>query len=127
MSFGAKKLFIAKKIGIEYDEYGNEIPYFDKPVRYEFSYMPTSSQVDYQIYGALINNMFTSYLPMNYLGVINSGDMAYLIDGETQNIEELAEKDKDDMYCKNANYRVKIALPQNLRIKIIFEKIQRKN
>lgn len=127
MAFGDKKLFIAKKIGIDYDEYGNENPYFESPKAYSFSYMPTSGQVDYQIYGALINNMFTSYLPMNYLGKIKSGDMAYLIDGEIQNIEELAEIDRYDKYCKNANYRVKIALPQNMRIKIIFEKIQRQN
>lgn len=127
MAFGDKKIYIAKKIGIEYDDYGNEIPYFESPKEYWFSYMPTSAQVDYQIYGALINNMFTSYLPMYYLGKIKSGDMAYLIDGEIQNIDELAEKDRYDIYCKNANYRVKISQPQNMRIKIIFEKIQRKN
>lgn len=125
MAFGDKKLYIAKKIGTQTNDYGNETAYFDKIKEYHFSYMPTSGQVDYQIYGALINNMYTSYLPLNYLGVIKSGDMAYLIDGETQNIDELVALDYNDIYCQNANYRVKIVLPQNLRVKVIFEKIKK--
>lgn len=127
MAFGDKELFIAKKQGVERDDYGNEIAYFDEPKLYRFSYMPTSGQVDYQIYGAQINNMFTSYLPMSYLGKIRSGDIAYLIDGENQNIEELVAKDKGNKYCQNANYRVKIVQPQNIRVKIIFEKIKFNN
>lgn len=125
MKFGDKNLYIAKKIGVETDDFGNENPYFELPVKsYQFSYMPTSGQVDYQIYGANINNMFTSYLPMCYLGKIKSGDIAYMIDGETQNIDELVCIDENDKYCKNANYRVKLVQPQNVRVKIIFEKIK---
>ena len=125
MVFGNKKLYIAQKLGIETDDYGNQTPYFRTPIKeYQFSYMPTSGQVDYQIYGANINNMFTSYVPMCYLGQIRSGDVAYMIDGETQNIDELARIDKNDKYCKNANYRVKLVQPQNVRVKIIFEKIK---
>lgn len=122
MAFGDKRLYIAKKTHTTRNDYGEEIHHFAIPREYNFSYMPTSGQVDYQIYGALINNMFTAYLPMSFLGKINSGDMAYLIDGENQNIDELVEKDYDDEYCSNANYRVKIVQPQNMRVKIIFEK-----
>lgn len=128
--FGDKLLFIAKKIGVEKDDYGNENPYFKlPPEEYHFSYMPTASQVDYQIYGTQINNMFTSILPMSFLGKIRTGDVAYMIDGDIQNIEELVSIDKrnKDKYCTNANYRVKIAQPQNARMKIIFEKIKQEN
>ena len=124
MAFGDKKLYIAKKIGVENDDYGNQLPYFDIPRVHCFSYMPTSGQVDYQIYGTLINNMFTAYLPMRYLGCINSGDVAYLIDGENQNIDELVDLDYKNKYCEHANYRVKLVQPQNVRVKIIFEKIK---
>lgn len=129
MAFGDKKLYIAKKLNVEIDKHGNEIPYYDidKIKEYHFSYMPTSGQVDYQIYGALINNMFSSYLPMTFLGVINSGDIAYLIDGETQNIDDLVRMDKGNKYCKNANYRVKLVQPQNMRLKVLFEKIKFNN
>ena len=128
--FGDKLLFIASKIGVEKDDYGNENPYFKlPPEEYNFSYMQTSSQVDYQIYGTQINNMFTSILPMSFLGKIRTGDVAYMIDGDIQNIKELVSIDKrnKDKYCTNANYRVKIAQPQNARMKIIFEKIKQEN
>ena len=127
MAFGHKLLFIATKLGVERDDYGNEIAYFELPQKeYHFSYMPTSGQVDYQLYGALINNMFTSYLPMSFLGKIKSGDVAYMIDGETQNIRYLKEIDEysNDTYCRNANYRVRTVQPQNARVKIVFEKIK---
>ena len=124
MAFGDKRLYIAKKLGVEENEYGNEMPYFDEPKAYSFSYMPTIGQVDYQIYGALISNMFTSYLPMAYLGKFHSGDVAYLIDGENQNIEEMVADDIGDRYCNSANYRVRTVQPQNMRVKIIFEKIK---
>lgn len=127
MAFGDKLLFIASKIGTEKDDYGNEIPYFKLPIQqYNFSYMPTSGQIDYQIYGANITNMFTSYLPMSFLGKIKSGDVAYMIDGEIQNIIELKEQDEysNNQYCSNANYRVRTVQPQNARVKIVFEKIK---
>lgn len=127
MVFGNKLLFVASKIGVEKDDYGNEIPYFELPQKeYHFSYMPASGQLDYQLYGESIKNMFTSYLPMYYLGKIKSGDVAYMIDGETQNIRDLKEIDEysNDIYCSNANYKVKTAQPQNARVKIVFEKIK---
>ena len=127
MDFGDKKLFIAHKIGVEKNGYGDEVPYYKKPERYSFSYMPTGGQLDYQVYGTLINNMFTSYIPMFYLGKIKSGDLAYLIDGETQDIESLSRKDANNKYCPNANYLVKIVQPQNMRLKILFEKININN
>lgn len=125
--FGNKLLYIAKKLGVEKDDYGNEIPYYELPIQEHcFSYMPTAGQVDYQIYGSQISNMFTSYLPMCYLGKINSGDVAYMIDGEIQNIRELKEQDEinNDIHCQNANYRVRTVQPQNVRVKIVFEKIK---
>lgn len=124
--FGNEKLYIASKLGIENDDYGNENVYFKLPIKeYHFSYMPTSGQVDYQIYGTNINNMYTSYLPLRYLGEIKSGDVAYMIDEEVQNITELVELDKENKYCVNANYRVKLVQKQNVRIKVIFEKIKK--
>ena len=129
MAFGDKKLYIASKIDVEIDKHGNEIAYFDVEnlKEYRFSYMPVGSQVDYQIYGTLINNLFSSYLPMSFLGKIRSGDIAYLIDGETQDIDTLVKLDKNNKYCPNANYRVKLVQPQNVRLKVLFEKIKFNN
>ena len=123
MTFGDKRLFIAKRIKVERDEYGNEISYYETPKEYNFSYMHTSGQVDYQIYGELIKNMFTSILPMSFLGIIKTGDKAYLIDGEIQDIDNLVYNDLNNEFCTHANYIVKLVQPQNIRLKVIFEKI----
>ena len=123
MAFGDKRLFIAKRIKVENDEFGNEVSYYETPKEYRFSYMPTSGQVDYQIYGELISNMFTSILPMSFLGKIKTGDKAYLIDGEIQDIDNLVYNDLNDEFCTHANYIVKLVQPQNIRLKVIFEKI----
>ena len=129
MAFGDKKLYVVSKIDVEIDKHGNEIPYYDiKNIKeYHFSYMPVSGQVDYQIYGTLINNMYSSYLPMAMLGKIKIGDVAYLVDGEVQDIDALVKKDKENKYCPNANYRVKLVQPQNIKVKILFEKIKFNN
>lgn len=122
MAFGDKDLYVCKKLGVEINDYGSQIPYFDRARKYRFSYMPISSQVDYQIYGANINNMFCAYVDMNMLGVFRTGDVAYLIDEEAQDVDELANIDIDDKYKANSNYRIKAVQPQNMKIKIIFEK-----
>lgn len=116
-------LYIAKKIGTEINEYGDEIPYFEEPKPFNFSYMPTSGQVDYQVYGALIDNMYTAIIDRSYLGLIHSQDVAYLIDENIQNVDELASLDINDKYCKHANYRVKLVHKQGFKLKVLFEKI----
>ncbi len=126
MAFGDKLLFVCKRKGIEKDDFGNEIAYFDKAKEYRYSYMPASSQIDYQLYGTLVDVMFTMYVDYaSMLGVIKVGDLAYLIDNDTQDIESLKNIDEDNIYKPNANYRVKTCQPQNQKIKILFEKINK--
>lgn len=124
MAFGDKRLFIARQIRVEVDDYGMEKSIYQSPQEYRFSYMPISSQTDYQIYGTLINNMYASILPKAFLGKIKVGDKAYMVDGETQNIDELVAKDLNDNQRLSANYKVKVVQDQNVRVKIIFEKIK---
>lgn len=118
-----KPLYIAKRNGKVEDKYGKEQPTFDKPKKYSFNYQPTYSNVDYSIYGTLINQMFVAFIDYNYAGKIQEGDLAYLLDNQTRDVDELANKDSDDEFCNNANYRIKTMLPQNLKIKVTFEKI----
>lgn len=126
MAFGDKLLYVCKRLGVEKDDYGNEIAYYENAKEYRFSYMPTSSQVDYQLYGTLVDVMFTMYVPyQRMLGVIKVGDLAYLIDNDTQDIESLKNIDNDNIYKPNANYRVKTCQAQNMKIKILFEKINK--
>lgn len=122
MSFGKKHLYICKK-KIETNENGYEIPSYENPIEYYFNYMCISSQTDYQIYGTKCDSMLSMYIPYDMLGKIKVGDVAYMIDNETLNIDDLIIKDMGDKYKSNANYRVYKVLPQLKKIRILFEKI----
>nr|DAR54946.1 MAG TPA: hypothetical protein [Caudoviricetes sp.] len=125
--FGERDLFVASKIDSEIDERtGYERTIHSKPQHYAFSYMPASSQTDYQLYGTIGEDIYVSYVERKvYEGVFHIGDRAYLQNGERtlKQINSMVKTDNFDKYCTNANYRIKSVLPQNLRIKIIFEKI----
>lgn len=115
--------YIAKRTAIYQDDYGNDIETFDTPKKYSrFLLMPTSARgVDYQIYGELVNTMFTLYIPFKaYKGQFHQGDRAYLVDEDLQDIDIAL---MDDEHCQNANYKIVACQPQNLVIKILFQKI----
>lgn len=124
------KCYIVPYLESEKTSRGREIPTYDiyNKKEYGFIYQPVSGQVDYQLYGTEINNMLVAYVDKRaYLGKIKTNDIAYMIDGEVQDIDRRVLEDEDDKYCPNANYRVKQVQPQNYRMKIIFEKIINKN
>lgn len=119
-----KRLFIAKRIRVEEDDYGNPISFFEKPKEYFFNYQPVDGDLSYQQYGDNISNIYRAFIPITYIGKIKTGDRAYLIDGDFKDIESLALNDNEN--CTMANYTIISALPQRLRIKIDFEKIAKK-
>lgn len=126
-SFNSNKIYIASKIGIEKNEKtGTQKTIHSKPIEYRFSYMPASSQVDYRAYGDIVDSLYVSYLDRKtFEGKLKRLDKVYLIDGDytESDIEVMAREDMNNQYCPNANYRIKIVLPQARRIKIVFEKI----
>lgn len=128
-----KKLYLVPYLGVERKSTrAVERPYYDIDdiKEYYMNYQPASGQVDYQIYGTLISNYLVAYLETNrYLGKIKTNDVCYMIDGEIQDIDRRIEEDKNnnDKYCSNANYRVKTVQLQNFRIKVTFEKMKNGN
>lgn len=118
-----KEIWIAKRISIETDEYGNDIERFDKPKRYFFNYQPISGNVRLVEYGEERNDVYRTFVDKAYyLGKIKTGDRVYLEDGETLACDLAKLVRNDDEFCKNANYVVKSALPQNLKLKLDFIK-----
>lgn len=114
-------LYTCRRILSEENEYGFVSEKYDKPIEYNFLYMPASSSLDIQKYGERISRIYTAYVPYNqYRDKFKIGDLAYLLDSETQDIS-IALKDKNG---ENANYRIIGVNEQNLFIKIIFEKIK---
>lgn len=119
-----KELWIAKRV-LTTDNDGNDIETFEKPKKYRMNYQPVSGYLDYMKYGENITNVYRTFVNKNiYQGVIKTGDKVYLSDNDIleKDLESLAMN--DDELCKNANYKVEVALPQNLLLKIDFLKIK---
>ena len=118
-----KEIWIAHRIKVEKDDYGNEIEYFDKPKRYFINYQPVSGYTSFLQYGANSVDVYRAFVDrQSFSGVIKKYDRAYLSDGDIseEELQELAQSDNE--FCEKANYRVEIVLPQNVKTKIDFKK-----
>lgn len=114
-------LYIAKRILNSDNEYNEYPPKYEKPIHYNFLYMPSKSQLDYQKWGEDISRIYIAYINYNiYRGKFHIGDKAYLLDSEMQDVSVA----NDDINCENANYIIVGVDEQNMFIKITFEKIQ---
>lgn len=111
-----KKIWIAKKVGTnDIDDYGYEIPVYEKPKMYEMNVQPISSEADIQEFGESARQMQKAVIEMNkYFGVFHEFDVAYL-DGVTPKEEK--------SNGENANYRLYPPRYQNKCIVIYFERL----
>lgn len=112
----AKDVYIASKIGIQYDIDGNEIPVYDKPNErpYKFNYQTLSTDADIAEFGEKASIMKKAVIPISYQGQFKEFDVAYL-DGVTP--------DGEENYGDNANYRLLPPRDGNSVIIIYFEKL----
>lgn len=118
-----KEIWIAKRYKVETNDFGVDIEYFEKPIKYRFNYQPVSGNTDIMEYGEKITNVYRTFVNKNeYLGKIRVGDRVYLEDGEIleSELENIAEN--DNVHCEKANYIVKVVLPQNFKTRIDFIK-----
>lgn len=111
-----KDIYIAKKIGTEEDNYGNDYAIYDKPIKYNFNVQPVVSSTELNTYGFVGTQTMRAICPRDkYENVFHEGDVAYL-DGVTPNGET--------RNGQMANYVIKgNPLNQNLITVIYFEKI----
>lgn len=118
-----KEIWIAKRNKVETDEFGNDIEFFEKPIRYFFNYQPVSGNTVLLEYGERINDVYRTFVDKKqFLGKIKIGDRVYLEDGETLQNELEEKAENDNQFCEKANYVVKTVLPQNFKVKIDFIK-----
>ena len=92
---------------------GQDIPTYSKPVKYFFNVQPVSGDSDIIEYGERVSKMFKTLVNIRYRNKINEGDIAYL-DGI-----------KPNDLNNNYNYKVNSARPQNKKLAIYFERIQK--
>ena len=113
-----KKLWIATKTDSVFDDYGNEIPKYNKPFLLgTFNYQPMTQEEirDFkQVYGETKNKLVRLYLDNSYLGKIKDFDVAYLYGNTPSN-------EVENGY--NANYEVRLVAEQNTKIWVVFEEI----
>lgn len=119
-----KEIWIAKKINTIQDEYGVDISHFDKPIKYGINYQPLTGDTKFKEYGNDKSDYYRAFVDRNiYSGKIRVGYKCYLCDGEIEESELENMATNDDEYCNKANYEVVSVLPQNLKIRIDFKKI----
>lgn len=115
-----KELYIANRYVVTND-YGIDIETFDKPKLYNFFYMPSTNNIDYELYGRNINEIYIAFIDYNkYFGKFKVEDRVYLIDDETSDLS-FAENDTNG---ENANYKIIAISLQNIKIKLTFAKIK---
>ncbi len=118
ISNARKTMYIAPKVGVEVDDYGNEIVLYGKPFTFgKVNYQPMtwkSLQSYMSVYGETKNDVVQCLIDYKDIGKIKDFDRAYLY-GATPKGEEI--------YGQNANYEVKACRKQNTKVMIILEEI----
>ncbi len=110
-----KTIYIAKKIGIEDDDYGNSVTKYEKPQRYEMNVQPLSSSSDIEEFGENANLIQKAVVEYDkYFNKFKEFDVAYL-DGVNPNGEEIN--------GEKANFRLYPPRNQNKCIILYFERL----
>lgn len=106
-----KKIYIANKKIIT-DKNGIDMSSYDVPIEYNFNYQPASGESDITLYGERILKMYKAIIPIIYKNKFKEEDIAWI--GEIPNLE-----------LDNYNYRIESVRPQNKKIAIYFNRIQK--
>ena len=113
-----KKIYIANKIGVVYDNYNNEIIKYDTPFYLgNFNYQPLSGndlQAYISAYGETKNKLIRVFLDVKYKNKLKEFDLAYLYG---------ISPDNELINGTNANYYIRTCVEQNTAIMVIFEEI----
>lgn len=113
-----KKLYIASKDKVTYDDYNNELISYKEPFYFgEVNYQYLSGndlQAYMSVYGETKNKLVRAFIDICNKGKIKEFDLAYLFDAEPSN---------ETISGQKANYIVKTVAEQNTKIMIIFEEI----
>ena len=109
----AKKLYIASKVGVTVDDYGNEVAIYDTPQEYMFNYRAVKSTADLVEFGEKAKITQRMVIPRAYEGVFKEFDVAYLYG---------ASPDEENKNGDNANY---VLLPPRIGNSVIIIYMQK--
>lgn len=112
-----KQIYVARREGTEYDDNGNEVPVYGEPFELYCNVQPLSGSTDILAYGERVKRMYKTLIDYDeWVGRINEGDIAYI---------HGASPEGEAVNGENANCVVDAALPQNLKLAVFFEKLQK--
>lgn len=146
-----KTIWIASKLESEFDDYGNEITKYAKPIKYEFNVQPVSSESDIEEFGENAKQMQKAVISRKeYEGKFKEFDIAYL-DGASPlddggeiilnvkdlnnakislvnnlKVSNLSNEQTERYQCLNANYVLYPPRNQNKAIVIYFKRLTAK-
>lgn len=113
-----KKIYVANKVGVEYDDYNNEIVAYDTPFylgKFNYQHLQGNDLQAYMsAYGETKNKLVRVFLDTKYKNKLKEFDVVYLY-GVTP-IEE-------EINGSKANYFVRTYVEQNTVMMAIFEEI----
>lgn len=110
-----KNIWIAKKIGSKEDDFGHEIPIYDKPEMYEMNVQPISSSTDIQEFGENAKQTQKAVVEYDkYFGVFKEFDVAYL---------DVVSPEGESVNGEKANYRLYPPRNQDKCIVLYFERL----
>lgn len=109
------KIYIAKKLREDFDDYGNQIEVYDKPQKYFLNIQTLSETSDIVEYGEKVSStrVISIAEKKKYLGKFNEFDLVYV---DTTPERELNNGD-------NADYKIIGVRNQNTSIRIYISKI----
>lgn len=107
--------YIAKRLKPTLDEWGNQIPTYDTPIKYYFNIQPVTNTSNGTPFGELTPRLRCAVISkVEYDGLFHEYDLAYL-EGLTP--------DNESFNGEKANYRIYSIQPQNAILKVYFLKI----
>lgn len=109
-----RAIYIANRIDEGEDENENPIDVYDKPFLVECTLNTLTSSTDVAVFGERVKRMSKTVLDYSYISKIHEKDLAYLYGANPD-----GEKTNGD----NANYRIVAIMPQNLKIRVFFERL----
>lgn len=108
-------IYIRSYLGEGDDEDGNPIKLYGDIIKFVASINSVSGSYDNIVYGERAKRMVQSFVDYDdYIDVFKEGDLVYLYGSSYEN---------EKFVGANANYKVESVLPQNLKIKLIMERL----
>lgn len=109
-----RTIYLASYIDTDYDEYGNPIQIYDKPVSIDNCVLNSlNGSYDLAVYGDSVKKMAKTLLDYSWIDKIKEKDAIYLYE---------ISPEKEKVNGENANYIVDAVLPQNKKIVVYFKK-----